>query len=304
MNFWIIVASMTMGICLIAFYPLLTKQTKRQSLKRDNLNKAFYFDRLKEVEREVNEGVIDDPEKTKLELQQSLLDDIPEQAEAVQAKQSHISKIWFAALLIAVGIIGTSAYVSVGSWQAGTMIDMTHKKLEYFYERIKDEDTNPLSEQELNQFAMALRVELQNKPNDAKGWFMLGQIGMAKDDGQLALESYEKASKLDPKNLQYKGRYAQILMFSQDQADKDKGKEVLKEILRQDHTNLDALSLLAFSSFEEEDYKMAAMTWGMMLKLIPEGEPRRATVEKSINMAMSMLKEQESKQPAKAEEKK
>ncbi|VEI48348.1 cytochrome C-type biogenesis protein [Actinobacillus equuli] len=25
---------------------------------------------------------------------------------------------------------------------------------------------------------------------------------------------------------------------------------------------------------------MAAMTWGMMLKLIPEGEPRRATVEK------------------------
>ncbi|VEI48350.1 cytochrome C biogenesis factor-like protein [Actinobacillus equuli] len=50
----------------------------------------------------------------------------------MQAKQSHIGKIWFAVLLIAVGIIGTSAYVSVGSWQAGTMIDMTHKKLEYF----------------------------------------------------------------------------------------------------------------------------------------------------------------------------
>lgn len=304
MNFWIIIAIVTLVICLIAFYPLLKKTVKSDSTKRDSLNKAFYLDRLKEVEREANEGVIDDPEKTKLELQQSLLDDIPEQAQAQQIQQSKSGKIWFVGLLLAVGAIGTAAYVSVGSWQAGNMIDMTHKKLEYFYERIKDEDTNPLSEQELNQFAMALRVELQEKPNDAKGWFMLGQIGMAKDDGQLALESYEKASKLDPKNLQYKGSYAQVLMFSQDQADKDKGKEVLKEILRQDHTNLDALSLLAFSSFEEQDYKMAAMTWGMMLKLIPEGEPRRATVEKSINMAMSMLKEQENKQPAKAEDKK
>ncbi|WP_150538939.1 c-type cytochrome biogenesis protein CcmI [Actinobacillus vicugnae] len=299
MNFWIIVSVMTIVICLIAFYPLLTKRTQSLGVKRNSLNKAFYFERLKEVEREANEGVIDDPEKTKLELQQSLLDDIPEHAETTVNPQSHVGKIWFAVLLLAVGIIGTTAYVSVGSWQAGTMIDMTHKKLAYFYERIKDEDTNPLSEQELNQFAMALRVELQEKPNDAKGWFMLGQIGMAKDDGQLALESYEKASKLDPQNLQYKGSYAQVLMFSQDQTDKDKGKAVLKEILRQDHTNLDALSLLAFSSFEEEDYKMAAMTWGMMLKLIPEGEPRRATVEKSINMAMSMLKAQEN-QPAPA----
>ena len=72
-------------------------------------------------------------------------------------------------------------------------------------------------------------------------------------------------------------------------------KKLLKEILRKDHTNLDALSLLAFSAFEEEDYKMAAMTWGMMLKLIPEEDPRRKTVEKSVDMAMQMMKMQEEK---------
>ena len=40
---------------------------------------------------------------------------------------------------------------------------------------------------------------------------------------------------------------------------------------------------------------MAAMTWGMMLKLIPEDNPRRKTVEKSIDMAMQMQKMQEQK---------
>ena len=40
---------------------------------------------------------------------------------------------------------------------------------------------------------------------------------------------------------------------------------------------------------------MAAMTWGMMLKLIPEEDPRRKTVEKSVDMAMQMMKMQEEK---------
>lgn len=303
MNFWIIVAVITVIIGIIAFYPLLKNIQKNSQTKRDNLNKAFYFDRLQEVEREAAEGIIDDPERTKQELQQSLLDDIPAQANTITASKG-INKAWFAVLLAAVGAIGVGAYTSVGSWHAGTMIDMSHKKLEYFYERIKNEATDPLSEQELNQFAMALRVELQNKPNDAAGWYMLGQVGMAKDDGQLAFESFEKATQLAPDNLQYKSSYAQMLMFSEDKADKEKGKNLLKELIRQDHTNLDALSLLAFNAFEEEDYQMAAMTWGMMLKLIPEGEPRRETVEKSMNMALSMLKEKETKAPIKTEERK
>ena len=124
---------------------------------------------------------------------------------------------------------------------------------------------------------------------------MLGQIGMAKEDGQLAYESYGKAAQLEPENLQYQSTYAHLLMTSNTPADKEQGKKLLKEILRKDHTNLDALSLLAFSAFEEEDYKMAAMTWGMMLKLIPEEDPRRKTVEKSVDMAMQMMKMQEEK---------
>ncbi|AKO30255.1 c-type cytochrome biogenesis protein CcmI [[Haemophilus] ducreyi] len=303
MNFWLIVAIITVFICLIAFYPLLKKSKKQNTLERDHLNKAFYFDRLQEVEREANEGIIDDLEKSKVELQQSLLDDIPMHTAVEQPTLSKVSRVWFLGLLCAVSAISLLAYMNVGSWQATKMLDMTHQKLDYFYARIKDEDKNPLSETELNQFAVALRVDLQRNPNNAKGWFMLGQMGIARNDGQLAFESYEKASKLAPNNLQYKSKYAQALMFLQDKADKEKGKQVLKEIIRQDHRNLDALSLLAFNSFEEEDYQMAAATWGMMLKLIPQGEPRRATIEKSVNMAISLLKAKEQKEPVKNEKK-
>ncbi|VTU08984.1 cytochrome C biogenesis factor-like protein [Actinobacillus indolicus] len=290
MNFWILVTIITLIIGVVAFYPLLKQRQQLSSQKRDNLNKAFYFDRLKEVEREVEEGIIEDKEQTTLELQQSLLDDIPEQSSQQANTKFSFGKVWFVALILVVGGISAGIYWNVGAWFSGTMLEMSHKKLDYFYERIKTEETDSLSEQELNQFAMALRVELQNNPQDDKSWFMLGQVGMALDNGQLALDSFAKASKLKPDNTQYKLRHAEILLFSEDPKDKSQGEQLLKEVIRVDHTNTNALSLLAFRSFEQEDYKMAAMTWGMMLKLMPEDDPRRETIERSIQSALSMIK--------------
>lgn len=166
MNFWILVTIITLIIGVVAFYPLLKQRQNLSTQKRDSLNKAFYFDRLKEVEQEAEAGIIEDSEQTKLELQQSLLDDIPEhQTQAVSSAKSfgHLGKLWFIALILLIGGISAGIYWNIGSWFSGTMLEMSHKKLDYFYERVKTEETDPLSEQELNQFAMALRVELQKK---------------------------------------------------------------------------------------------------------------------------------------------
>lgn len=304
MNFWLIMTLITLIVCVVAFYPLLKKHKQQiDETKRDSLNKAFYFDRLKEVENEANEGVIDDPEQTKLELQQNLLDDIPETQETTAKSTLSLGKLWFVSLIILVGGASFAVYSSVGSWFSNSMLDTTHQKLDYFYERLKTEETNPLSNEEMNQFAMALRVDLQKNPADEQKWYMLGQIGMALDDGQLAHDAFSKAAQLKPENIDYKLSHAQLLLFSEAPEDKTQGEALLKEIIRQDHTNFNALSLLAFHSFEKEDFKMAAMTWGMMLKLLPNDDPRKTTVERSFNMALSNLSEAEKQALQKGAEK-
>ncbi|HGO5815642.1 TPA: c-type cytochrome biogenesis protein CcmI [Mannheimia haemolytica] len=303
MNFWLAIIFVTLIVCGVAFYPLLKKNKQIDNTKRDSLNKAFYFDRLKEVENEANEGVIDDPEQTKLELQKNLLDDIPHSTQSATSEKVTLGKSWFVALILFVGGISFAIYSNVGSWFSNSMLDTTHQKLDSFYERLKTEETNPLSQEEMNQFAMALRVDLQSNPNDDKKWYMLGQIGMALDDGQLAHDAFSKAAQLKPDNLDYKLSHAQLLLFSEAQEDKKQGETLLKEIIRQDHTNFNALSLLAFHSFEKEDFKMAAMTWGMMLKLLPAEDPRKVTVERSFNMALSNLSETEKQELQKGEKK-
>ncbi|STY62204.1 c-type cytochrome biogenesis protein CcmI [Mannheimia haemolytica] len=303
MNFWLAIIFVTLIVCGVAFYPLLKKNKQIDNTKRDSLNKAFYFDRLKEVENEANEGVIDDPEQTKLELQKNLLDDIPHSTQSAISEKVTLGKSWFVALILFVGGISFAIYSNVGSWFSNSMLDTTHQKLDSFYERLKTEETNPLSQEEMNQFAMALRVDLQSNPNDDKKWYMLGQIGMALDDGQLAHDAFSKAAQLKPDNLDYKLSHAQLLLFSEAQEDKKQGETLLKEIIRQDHTNFNALSLLAFHSFEKEDFKMAAMTWGMMLKLLPDEDPRKVTIERSFNMALSNLSEAEKQELQKGEKK-
>lgn len=303
MNFWLVIIFITLTVCIIAFYPLLKKNRPMSETKRDALNKAFYFDRLQEVENEAIEGIIDDPEQTKLELQQNLLGDIPETKRNIAHSTLRFNKAWFVSLIIFIGSISFAVYSSVGSWFSHSILDATHRKLDYFYERLKSEETNPLSMEEMNQFAMALRLDLQSNPTDDQKWYMLGQIGMALDDGQLAHDAFSKAAQLKPNNLAYQLSHAQLLLFSESPEDKKQGEQLLKEIIRQDHTNFNALSLLAFHSFEKEDFKMAAMTWGMMLKLLPDSDPRKATVERSFNMALSNLSETEKQELQKGKKK-
>ena len=237
--------------------------------------------------------MLENAEQLKVELQQSLLEDIPQQAAEQINEDKNYGKLWFVSGLLALGIIAVPAYFSVGAWQTEIMLEKSVEKLPHFFERMQTEETNPLSESEMQQFATALRLDLQKDPNNAKNWWLLGQIGLNLDKPQMSLDSFARANKLDPKNNLYKLAYARILMFSEDTTDKLKGSNLLREVIREDHTNIDALSLLAFSYFETEDYKMAAVTWAMMLKLLPKDDQRVPVIERSIRSARDALDAQE-----------
>ena len=66
MNLWLSILILTLVAALICFFPLLLKAKKSTSVKRDDLNKAFYFERLKELERDESQGLLENTEQLKL----------------------------------------------------------------------------------------------------------------------------------------------------------------------------------------------------------------------------------------------
>ncbi|MDP8163301.1 c-type cytochrome biogenesis protein CcmI [Pasteurella skyensis] len=290
MSFWIIATVITAIIGLIAFYPLFWHTAKDKGINRNKLNKAFYFNRLRELNDDEDQGLLDNSKQIKTELQQALLQDIPEQEEAPEDKKS-FGKIWGISGFLTLLILATLSYMQVGSWQQQAMLEKTYQKLPYFYERLKDE-TKPLDKSELQQLTIALRLKLQKEPENAQNWWKLGQIAMVQEKGQLAFDSFAQAHKFEPENIKYKLSYVRFLLFSQDKMENVKGIQLLKEILRVEHTNLEALSLLAFHYFEKENYERAMTTWIMMLRLLPKDDPKVAIIEKSILIAQQKLEQQ------------
>lgn len=296
--FWLWVVLVTLIASLLAFYPLwFSRRSTKPSneVQRNDLNKAFYLSRLQELKAEQAQGILDDPEQSQRELQQNLLQDIPEndQSAMIQAQDKAQGKIWamvgFLLLFIAAGV----AYMGVGSWQKQAILENATAQLPHFYERLKEEDKAPLSKEELEAFTLALRVDLQHNPNKAMNWWRLGELAVRESKVRLALQSYARAYELKPKNNVFALSYARILMFSDNKMDKTEGLEIVRKVLRRDHTNLRALSLLAFQYFADQDYRMASATWAMMLRILPPNDPMTAVVQRSFVTAQDMLKAQE-----------
>ena len=76
MNFALSIIALTLVVALICFYPLLRSVKAKEDKKRDELNKALYFSRLKEIEQDNQQGLVENVEQLKQELQKTLLEDI------------------------------------------------------------------------------------------------------------------------------------------------------------------------------------------------------------------------------------
>ena len=113
-------------------------------------------------------GQLKDYWELPLEIDRNL-DDVPSKVqENVDYSGKSYGKIWFVSGVLALGIIAGSSYFMVGSWQAESMLEQTYAKLPYFFERMKDEDKNPFSDAEMQQFSTALRIEFAENPTECK----------------------------------------------------------------------------------------------------------------------------------------
>lgn len=291
MTFWLIIIAITAVVALLAFFPLLKNTvSKKDYVQRSELNKVFYFNRVQELKEDEKKGLLEDTEQLQTELQQALLQDIPAQEDVIVEEKNLLSKTWIISGFLMLLIIATLSYLKVGSWQEQEMLEKTYQKLPTFYSRLEKEDQQ-LSEKEYQQLIIGLRIELQEDSLNAEKWWRLGMLASSQQKGQLAFDSYTRAYKLDPTNTKYKLSYAKFLLFSQADMDKSRGMLLLKEVLRADHSNLEALSLLAFQYFEKEEYKKAIATWSMMLRLVPQAHPKVSVITKSILLAEEKLKQ-------------
>ncbi|MEG3112587.1 c-type cytochrome biogenesis protein CcmI [Pantoea sp. T14] len=279
--FWITLLLLLLAACAL-FIGAGWRQRLASDGERNQLNKDFYQQRLDELAQDEAQGVVAERPVMERELQQTLLTDIPDN----DAAQAHSSSRWVllpgVIVLIAVSLgtyLKTGGLAQTSGWM---QVKQAYPALRA---RVMDPQAQPLSMEELAQLQLGLRSALQSEPNNMNDWAMLGRLGMVLNNATTASQAFEHALQLAPNNIDLKQDYAEVLTRSSDPQDNRQAGLILRDLLKDDHSNVRTLSLLAFNAFEQQQYVQAIGAWQTMLKLIPADDHRRTMIERSIEQA-------------------
>lgn len=218
-------------------------------------------------------------------------EEFPEQSVPEGKRAGYI--VYLPGIVVALIVAGVS-YYQTGNYQQVKIWQQATARAPALLDRALDRKPIRSTKKRCRAWRWGCVLNCKN-PGDIEGWIMLGRVGMALGNASIATDAYATAYRLDPKNSDAALGYAEALTRSSDPNDNRLGGELLRQLVRTDHSNIRVLSMYAFNAFEQQRFGEAVAAWEMMLKLLPANDTRRAVIERSIAQAMQHLSPQESK---------
>ncbi len=282
--FWIATTVIIAISCSLMVFPLVQRHIVDDEARRDELNKAFYKDRLSELEEEAKEGLVEDPEDLITDLKQTLLDDVPKPKSGEEHTSFSTMVVAIPSVLFVV-VLSYGMYYQFGGAKAVSDWQQATSSLPTLTKKLMSPEGQILNEDEMQDLTLALRTRLYSQPNDSSGWMFLGRIALANRDINTAVGAMKNAYRLEPNEADIQLGYAQALMLSSDDMDQNEGRSLLLRLVQQDLVDLRVFSLLAFDAFERSEYSEAIRYWEMMQEMIGTQDSRYEMLSRSIESA-------------------
>ncbi len=134
-----------------------------------------------------------------------------------------------------------------------------------------------------------LKLTLQQQPNSARGWYLLGRLYVSQNQWQQANDSFERAHQLQPENEQITVNYAQNLWQLNHQTFDQTSRQLLMGVLESNADQPDALAMLAMDAYSRHSYQQAIDYWQRLLKQVPVKSEEGQAIRKAIAKAQAKL---------------
>ncbi|NVJ54906.1 MAG: c-type cytochrome biogenesis protein CcmI [Vibrionaceae bacterium] len=289
--FWIASVVLVVFSCILIALPIYRQKVNNDEALRDELNKAFYKDRLSELQEEAEEGLVEDQQDLIEDLKQSLLDDIPAQKDNANGRSISPMAVLIPSVIVVI-VLSYGMYMKFGAHQEVQEWQQVTANLPALSKKLMAPEGAALSDDEMRDLTLALRTRLYYQPDDSTGWLLLGRIALANRDVDTAIGSMKKAYDLEPKDPDVMLGFAQALMLSQDDVEQDQARRILGELVKDDYVDLRVFSLLAFDAFERKDFPAAIRYWSVMQQMIGPQDSRYEMLSRSIENAQKQMGQQ------------
>jgi cytochrome c-type biogenesis protein CcmH len=236
-------------------------------------NAAVLKDQLAELERDHAAGTIAaaEYEQAKLELKRRLLEDtaVADSAPSAAARRRPLAAV---ATAIALPVAAAGLYLVLGAPAA-----------------LHPEQMQPqLERADVEAMVEKLAQRLQNQPDDAEGWAMLGRSYRVLGRNAEAAQAYARAEKVVATDPRLLVDYAESLALAHGGSLRGKPAELVARALELDPGNPLALMLSGAVSFQREDYAGAIRQWEKVQALLAPGSEEAQAVGESIAKAREL----------------
>jgi len=237
-EFYIIVSGLITLVLLIVAFPWLRN---KNHAKQDSLsNTQIVKQRLAELDREVQEGLISEHDKRQAvdELKLALVDE-----SAFQSHKTGNAKLPLAIGAVLALVCGVIVYAQVNQMARVAQVNQAIEALPELSQQLASGNANNLTQQDIASLALAIRQRLREEPDDDTGWMYFGRLMLSIGQEVQAIEAIEKAVSLAPSNSANRITLAQALMTTGDVNNLERAQSILLGLLSDNPAN-DNLALM------------------------------------------------------------
>ena len=288
-TFWLSLALLVVLALVFVLQPFVFHRRRTPVTDRRVQNLNTYRSRLRELEQERDDGLLDESsfETLRDELELSLLRDVDpeEEPEAQAGHQGRRSLAVMTVLLcVAIPVGAFLLYDELGARQAVAQFrDMQQMR------------GGEVTRQDVESMVEGLRQRLENEPDNPQGWAMLARSYMQLERHDAAARAYRGLAKALERSgeggaASAWGLRAQALFVSNDGEITSEVEAAIDRARERNPDEINALSIMGIKAFRDGDFRQAVEHWERILEVAPD-HPQADSIREGIAAAYNQLGE-------------
>ena len=281
--FWILAVAMAAAALAFLLPPLLRRRTAAPDA-RVAANAAVYQEQLDELGAELQRGALTKEEfdRASREVERRI---VAEHAAGAAPEPAQHQPPRAAAIAIAVLL---PLLAGVGYWRLGNPLAMDPVVVAATGEAAQGHAVTP---EQMAALVEKLAARMQQTPDDAEGWVLLGRSRTSLGQYDKAVAAYAKAVQLLPQDADVLADYADVLAMAQGRSLEGEPSRLIQRALAADPNHVKALALAGSAEFDHKNYRGAVDYWERARKALPADSPFTKSIEGSIDEARALAGE-------------
>lgn len=271
--FWILATLLVLMALAFVLPPLLNRSASRIDARKEQ-NIQIAREQMNDLEKRFENSEMDEDayQSARDELEQALFEDIQAEQQLADGTTKTTGKLkgsLVGSLLIGllVPLIAVGMYLQLGNPVFTKQLD---SKLAAQAELEKNVPRNADGSPDIETMVSGLQKKLEAKPDNPKGWFMLGRSYMVLNRYPQAAKAFEQAYQRMPESADVMLALADALAMADNGNIAGRPTELINKSLEVDPENLTGLWLGGMASRQQGDFITAIKRWKKVLSLIAD----------------------------------